>query len=159
MSACAAHPSQQAQQAQRLVCTAELQHLPALLALVGSAAHRWQVDEDVVHDLQLIAEEACVNVMHHAYPPGAPGPLSLELALRHEGPARSLVLTLQDQGRPFNPLSLAPADTDAPVEDRVPGGLGVHLIRSLSDRQHYRHDARDGNVFTIEKRLATASPS
>lgn len=156
MSACAAHL---APQTQRLVCTAELQHLPALLALVASAACGWQIDDDTVHDLQLIAEEACVNVMRHAYPPGAPGVLSLQLALQHEGPARYLVLTVQDQGRPFNPLSLAPANTGAPVEDRVPGGLGVHLIRSLSDRQHYQRHARDGNVFTIEKRLAAASPS
>jgi hypothetical protein len=34
----------------------------------------------------------------------------------------------------------------------------VHLIRQLSDRQHYAHDLRRGNVFTVEVDLAPALP-
>jgi anti-sigma regulatory factor (Ser/Thr protein kinase) len=62
-------------------------------------------------------------------------------------------LTLQDQGRPFDPLSIPPADTGAAIEARVPGGLGVHLIRQLSDRQHYHWHPQRGNVLTLEKDL------
>jgi serine/threonine-protein kinase RsbW len=140
-----------------LACSAELSNLPGLLALVAGVCRRERIDGAASHDLQLIAEEACVNVMHHAYPPGEAGPLTLSVAVAPDGAARRVVLTLQDQGRPFNPLSLAPVDTDAPPAARAPGGLGVHLIRRLSDHQRYQRHPRRGNVFTIEKQLRPAA--
>lgn len=139
----------------RIACTAELANLPALLALVADTCGRERIDDATCHDLQLIAEEACVNVMHHAYPASQIGSLALELRIVDQGSGpRRLVLTLEDQGKPFDPLSVAPADTAAPIEARAPGGLGVHLIRRLSSRQHYQRHPIRGNVFTIEKDLA-----
>lgn len=140
----------------RVACRAELASLPRLLALVDSVGARLRLDAPTLHDLQLIAEEACVNVMHHAYPPGQPGPLELEIRCVQARGARRIVLTLRDQGQAFDPLSISPPNTAAPAEARAPGGLGVHLIRQLSDHQHYQHHPRQGNVFTIEKQLAQA---
>lgn len=137
----------------RIACGAELANLPALLALVAAMCEREQIDDPMRHDLQLIVEEACVNVMHHAYPAGQGGPLSLGVRVVHEGGSRRIELTLEDRGRPFDPLSVAPADATAAVEARELGGLGVHLIRQLSDRQHYQRHPLRGNVLTIEKDL------
>lgn len=139
----------------RIACTAELANLPALLALVAATCRRERIDDPTCHDLQLIVEEACVNVVHHAYPAGQGGPLALEVRIVEQGGPRRIVLTLEDQGTPFDPLSVAPVDTTtAAVETRALGGLGVHLIRRLSNRQHYQRHPRRGNVFTIEKYLA-----
>lgn len=140
----------------RIDCRAELAHLPALLALVATVCRREQVDAETAHALKLIAEEACVNVMHHAYPAGQPGPLSLQVQTMAFDGQRCITLTLQDQGRPFDPLSLAPATVTAPAEARLPGGMGVHLIRQLADRLHYERHPRHGNVFTLQKFLAPA---
>lgn len=142
----------------RLECPAELAQLPALLALVTELCQHEQIDDTTCHDLQLIVEEACVNVMRHAYPAGQAGPLALEARVAQGGDARRVVFTLEDQGRPFDPLSVAPPDTSAAAEDRAPGGLGVHLIRQLSHRQHYQRHPRLGNVFTIEKDLVPTAP-
>lgn len=142
----------------RIACRAELASLPALLELVATVCERERVDAKAAHTLQLVAEEACVNVMHHAYPGDQPGPLVLQACAGQRDGRRHIALTLEDQGKPFDPLSLAPADTAASLEVRVPGGLGVHLIRQLSDRQHYARDPRRGNVFTIEVDLAPALP-
>ncbi|KRB98807.1 hypothetical protein ASE11_10735 [Hydrogenophaga sp. Root209] len=137
----------------RIACTAELANLPALMSLVDGLCEREQIDGATCHDLRLIVEEACVNVMHHAYPAGQAGPLTLAAAIVHQDGPRRIVLTLEDQGKPFDPLSLAPVDASAAVEARAQGGLGVHLIRQLSDRQHYHRHPLRGNVFTIEKFL------
>lgn len=143
----------------RIACDARLDKLPSLLALVAGVCEREQIDEATCHDLRLIVEEACVNVMHHAYPAGQGGPLMLEARIAHQNGSRRIVLTLEDQGRPFDPLSLAPVDAGAAIETRALGGLGVHLIRQLSDRLHYHRHPSRGNVFTIEKFLAPpASP-
>ncbi|MDW5441222.1 ATP-binding protein [Polaromonas sp. SM01] len=146
----------------RIVCKAELAKLPALLALMAAICQREQIDASSCHDLQLIVEEACVNVMHHAYPAGQAGPLSLEVRVvhqAHQGGPRRIVLTLEDQGRPFDPLLVAPVDASAAVEARALGGLGVHLIRQLSDRQHYQRHPSRGNVLSVEKYLSlTTTP-
>lgn len=149
----------QSLESDRVTCSAELSNLPHLLALVARVGQRLQLGAEALHDLRLIAEEACVNVMRHAYPPGQPGPLALEIQAVQQGGMCRIVLTVQDQGRPFDPLSIGPVCTTAPAAARVPGGMGVHLIRQLSDRLHYRRDPRLGNVFTIEKHLAAAGPT
>jgi serine/threonine-protein kinase RsbW len=140
----------------RFVCRAELASLPALQAWLAAVCQRERIDPAVSHDLQLIMEEASVNVMRYAYPEGVLGDLVLAVWVVQQGPRR-IVLTLEDQGQPFDPLALAPAQTQAAAESRTPGGLGVHLMRQLSDHLRYRHDARRGNILTIEKWLAAAA--
>lgn len=137
----------------RIACGAELANLPTFLAMVAAVCSREHIDAPTCHDLQLIAEEACVNVMHHAYPAGEGGTMALEVRIVHRGDPRRIVLTLEDRGKAFDPLSVAPVDATAPVEARAPGGLGVHLIRQLSDRQHYQRHPLRGNVLTVEKYL------
>ena len=114
---------------------------------------------EVEHDLLLLTEEACVNVMRHAYPPGAPGSITLQVRVLHHGDTNGIELTLEDQGRPFDPLAMPAVDVGAAAEDRAVGGLGVHLIRQLADRLDYRRDPLRGNVFTIEKFLPATHPS
>lgn len=137
----------------RIACDAALARLPLLLGLIAAVCRREQIDEPARQDLRLIVEEACVNVMHHAYPAGQGGPMALEVRIVRDGGPRRVVLSFEDQGRPFDPLSVAPVDTRVAAEARAPGGLGVHLIRQLSDRQHYERHPLRGNVFTVEKYL------
>ena len=62
-------------------------------------------------------------------------------------------LEICDDGKDFNPLELAPADTSLPLEERPIGGLGVYLILHLMDDVSYaRLDGK--NVFRMKKRLA-----
>ena len=57
-------------------------------------------------------------------------------------------LTISDDGKPFNPLELARPDVNAPLEDRKVGGLGVFIVRELSESVAYeRHGGR--NVLTL----------
>jgi serine/threonine-protein kinase RsbW len=152
----AAHAGTVPSPPERIGCVAQHACLPALLALIENYCLRHQVDAQTQHDLRLIVEEACVNVISHAYPPGAPGPLSLQVQAARRDGRPVMEITIEDQGAPFNPLALAVPDRTGPVEDLPIGGLGVHLIRSLSDLQHYSHDRERGNVLTITKFLPPA---
>jgi anti-sigma regulatory factor (Ser/Thr protein kinase) len=47
------------------------------------------------------------------------------------------VLTIADDGSPFNPLDREQPDTDLPIDEREVGRLGVHLFRKMVDESRY----------------------
>jgi serine/threonine-protein kinase RsbW len=106
------------------------------------------VSRDATLDVELIAEELFTNVVRHA-PGGA-----AEITLALEWKDSTLTLRLRDFGvAPFD-VTRAPApDLDAPLQARRPGGLGLHLIRSIADRFEYAHQDGD-SIVTVTKRLA-----
>jgi anti-sigma regulatory factor (Ser/Thr protein kinase) len=61
-----------------------------------------------------------------------------------------ITLLFADYGIPFNPLENPPPNTMATVEERIVGGLGIHLVRTLSNSVTYSY-ANNTNVLTIEK--------
>lgn len=112
-------------------------------------------------DLQVVLDEVCANIFKHAYPADAPGTVRMELRMvphaqgtppAHPVPA-ALELRFIDQGLPFNPLAQPEPITTLPLEERPLGGLGIHLVRQLTDRQHYSHTRAEGNRLTLWKHL------
>lgn len=98
--------------------------------------------------LRLVLEELVVNVVNYAYGEGGDGPLDITVENRDN----AIVITLTDQGVPFNPLEQEAPDTDLPPEDRPIGGLGIFLVREMMDNVSYRYE--DGrNILTVGKGL------
>ena len=52
----------------------------------------------------------------------------------------------------FDPSSLPPVDIDAPMAERQPGGLGLHLVRAIVDRISFDYHARVMTI-TVHKKL------
>jgi anti-sigma regulatory factor (Ser/Thr protein kinase) len=62
-------------------------------------------------------------------------------------------MTVVDDGHEFDPLAKEAPDLTLSVEDRPIGGLGIHLLRNLTDGMSY--ERRDGlNRLTLTKRLS-----
>jgi serine/threonine-protein kinase RsbW len=140
----------------RLRCRATPGHLPDLMHQVDDALRRAGVDADAAHDLRLAIEEACVNVMRHAWTGfDAPGELSLEIRSIRLDSGPALRVELSDHGVAFDPLAAAGPDLGATAQERPIGGLGIHLIRSLTDEQSYSRDATHGNRLVLLKRVAS----
>lgn len=89
-------------------------------------------------------DEILSNVVRHGL---AERPGLIEVTLSREGDV--LKAEVADDARPFNPL-LAPApDTTSPLEVRQPGGLGIALVRALTDEMEYeRRDDRNRLIMT-----------
>ncbi|MBL8328363.1 MAG: response regulator [Rubrivivax sp.] len=125
---------------------AELEHFCMQTAL----------DARVHDDLQVVLDEICANVFKHAYASGRPeepGLLRLDMRVdRHSAPPL-VELTFIDQGLPFDPLAQRAPDLSLSWQERPIGGLGIHLVQSLTDRQAYRHTAEEGNRLTLTKHL------
>lgn len=110
---------------------------------------RLSLPADCRSDMLLIAEELVTNVEKYA---GLPGDGEVALALHRDG--NVLSLEVRDRGEPFDPLGEGQRATlGAEIASAEIGGLGVHLVAQLSDRQSYSRDG-NANVLRIEKDLA-----
>jgi len=118
----------------------------------NEGASRWLADRNAPHDVHYFAnlaiEELVTNCIKYGYEDA--GEHIIEIKLRISG--NELALTVTDDGHPFNPLELPAPDTQLPVQDRPIGGLGIHLLRQMSDRMEYvRADGR--NRITLRKSM------
>jgi len=97
----------------------------------------------------LAVNEACMNVIQHAYGPGRTGEIVLEI-LNNRDRVKFRVI---DFAEPVDTAAVRPRDLD----DLRPGGLGVHLIRQVMDEAGFvPAPAGAGNVFEMVKRWRPA---
>lgn len=89
---------------------------------------------DAVADMHVALDEVLTNVVSHAY--GDAGAHEIRIALAvFPGAVQAEV---EDDGRPFDPLTVAPPDRTAPLAERKVGGLGIHFVRSLMSELAYQ---------------------
>lgn len=123
---------------------ATLEQLEQVIAVVENEATLAGIVGSRRSGLLVAVEEAFVNICHYAYPDGA-GNITINCTRGND----RLVVELIDEGVPFDILSLPEPDTKAGLQDREPGGLGVHFIRKLTDKVSYHH--RNGqNILQME---------
>ena len=127
---------------------AELGQLPVFLDHVRQTAQAAGLAEAQGTRLELAVEEALVNVFHYAYAGQAqPGAVLCRVRVDADG----LTVEIADEGPPFDPLARPDPDTVLALEQRQPGGLGIFMIRQLTDEVGYcRKDGQ--NVLTIKMR-------
>lgn len=112
----------------------------------------WDLPSALITELCLVAEEIASNTQKYA---GLSAEDRLELMLILRGNA--LVLKARDRGVAFNPLSEGKrAPLGADIDAAEIGGLGVHLIVQLTDRQRYRRDG-EYNILRVERDLPDQS--
>lgn len=135
----------------RLVLRNDTAELPTANAALTSFCEQHRVSEDAVFDLTIALEEILTNIIRHGYEDK--GPHEIDVVIRKQGDL--LTLQIADDGRPFDPSKAAPPNLDLPADQRAVGGLGIHLVRSLTDALEYRRE--DGrNVVTVKKKTAGA---
>jgi serine/threonine-protein kinase RsbW len=79
--------------------------------------------------IDMCSVEAVTNIVTHGYTDDGAHQIRLSL----ERDAHVVSLEIEDDGTPFDPLELARPERPASLADAKIGGLGVHIVRSLSD--------------------------
>ena len=97
--------------------------------------------------LNLCFDELLNNIISYGYNDDEEHEIEIHVKLLKE----ELVVTISDDGKPFNPFGNEPPDIKLPVEDRPIGGLGVHLVRNVMDRVSYERHGEHNVVQLIKK--------
>lgn len=129
----------------------ESQLMGRVQAWMEPTLESWEVPLGVSMEIYLVAEELVSNVQKYA---GLEPDDELELVMSLAD--QTLVVEVRDRGQAFNPLHDGHRSTlGADIESAEIGGLGVHLITQLTDKQSYRRE-NETNVLRVEKNLSAA---
>ena len=124
----------------------DLDRVSEVREFVGRIGNELALDGQVIFELQLAVEEACSNVVFHAYD-GQGG--EVEVAI--EPVAGGVQVVLRDWGAAFDPQAIPIPDVAAPLDERPLGGLGLHIMRQTMDRVDFAFDLDEGNTLTLVK--------
>jgi serine/threonine-protein kinase RsbW len=127
---------------------ADLSCLETVHAFVAQTGYDMGLNGQNLANLQMVVDEACANVVQHAY-----GGQGGEMVLSIEAVGSCLQVTIRDWGQPFDPDKVPVPDLTAPLERRPLGGLGVYLMREMMDQVDYHFDPDDGNTLVMVKRI------
>ena len=130
------------------------ERLSDIREFVASLARRHGFAEDEVANIVLAVDEACTNIIKHAYQSAPDRPI--EVSVSRSGDA--FEITIFDEGRAFNPEQLRSPDLKDHLAHFRRGGLGVYLMKKLMDNVEYRFQPGAKNEVRLVKHLPSSSP-
>jgi len=139
--------------------------IQTICEFVSTGARRAGLGADAVFHMELCCDEASTNIIEHAYGAEDIGQINVTYEITDE----SYVVTLHDDGRPFDPATV-PEPTQPRAEDDSDdaalgdimnslqiGGLGIHFMRKLMDEVKYSFNGQHGNTLVLVKKIKQGS--
>jgi sigma-B regulation protein RsbU (phosphoserine phosphatase) len=112
-------------------------------------AEEYGVPTTDVMRVNLVFDEILSNIISYAYQDES----EHEIAIGVDLTPGKLMVSIEDDGIPFNPFAREEPDTSLSVEDREIGGLGIHLVKNVMDEATY-HRRQNANLLVLSKNLA-----
>ena len=119
-----------------VVVANNISEIERLHSIVSQFCKEHGLSSEVEGDLSLAIEEILVNVIRYGHPEGGEHDILVWLSMEQD----CVIAAVEDDGVPFNPLGAPEPDLDSPIETRRIGGLGIHLVRHVTDGLEYSRD-------------------
>lgn len=126
------------------------ENLALIREFVTSAAQQAGFDASEIAKLELAVDEACANVIEHAY---SGQDLTQEVVVRATFDNETLSIDIEDTGRGFDPALIQPEELEQLISKRKTGGLGMRLMKTLMDEVRYEIEPGKKNALHMVKRL------
>lgn len=127
----------------------QLTAIPTVQTAFAQYISQWARAKPLIPKFNLALDDLLNNVVQYAFPND---PTEHHIEVEGEVRGEWIVLTITDDGIPFNPLTVEAPDLSLPLHEREMGGLGVHLVRSMFDEVSY-HRTVGHNALTVKKKL------
>ena len=125
------------------------ENLALIREFVGNIAQQSGMDAKDSGKLELAVDEACANVIEHAYGHD----ITKEVIIRASLDDETLRIDVEDTGRGFDPNSVDQEELDEMIHKRRTGGLGMRLMKTLMDEVHYEIEPGKKNELHMVKHL------
>ncbi|MFN2342285.1 MAG: ATP-binding protein [Desulfonatronovibrio sp.] len=119
-------------------------NLDELKEFILDNAREKKVPELILPKIDLVLEEVLLNIINYAYPENQKADIQIGFGIS----STKLSIRIIDQGREFDPSAKPDPDISLSVEERKIGGLGILLVRKISDEFSYQR-SNNRNILDI----------
>lgn len=131
----------------RIILSGDPAQLEKLSSFVEQFGREHDLPAPLVFELNLALDELVTNIiMHGSRGKGLSG---ISVTLRRTG--EDLLAVVEDDGPAFDPCQAEAPDLLCSLEERCIGGLGIHLVRNLTDAMCYERIGECNRVTLIKK--------
>jgi serine/threonine-protein kinase RsbW len=131
-------------------------YLAYIRALISDLARKVGFAEEEVAKIEMAVDEACSNVLEHAYAPDKKWQwehrdpeIHLDIRTEHG----RLVIEINDHGQRFDLSNYQPANLKERIEEMQYGGYGILIMRNFMDEVQYSSSNETGNTLRLVKYL------
>ncbi|HDS46219.1 MAG TPA: ATP-binding protein [Methanomicrobia archaeon] len=125
---------------------ADLAQLEPIGKFIVTVLREFGLEEQRIFHLQLAVDEACSNIIKYGYATATAEENKIMICCsRRDG---TIAVEIKDNGKPFDPMTVASPHLEASLEERQIGGLGIYFMKKVTDAISYAYT--DGqNVLTL----------
>lgn len=120
---------------------------------VSDAARRFGFSESEVGKIELAIDEACTNIIKHAYKYNPDGIIEIRVSTQKENATPKFIVEIYDSGISFDSSKYTAPDMKEYFKKLRHGGLGILLMKKLMDEVEYGHMGDDHNSIRLVKYL------
>lgn len=126
----------------RLSIPSSTSYLGEVREFVEDHARQARFHEDAIEQFKIAVDEACTNVIKHAYRGNAKKQIDLAVIVDDD----RFTVRIRDEGHSFRPQMYSEPDIFKFAETRRAGGFGVHIMRQLMDKVEYKTKGKVNEV-------------
>jgi len=131
----------------------DVEEIGRMVQEVAAWCHRLALPEDSEFEIDLVLDELVSNVIRHGLKDSKEHFIDVNVSCD----GHDLILQVEDDGVPFNPLDSPTPDINKPIEERGIGGLGIHLVRQIMDQLSYERRGGKNYIFVRKKLIKESS--
>ena len=122
----------------------DMRELTHVLQVVNVFLEPRELQSKLVYAVNLILEEILMNIIRYGYDDEDSHEIEVQIELEED----EVALTVRDDGKEFNPLTIPGPDRSKSAMDRIEEGLGLQFVRHMRNAMEYRRDG-DRNILSI----------
>ncbi len=128
------------------------ENLSLIRDFINSSASEINIPKDIVENIILAVDEACTNIIKHAYKYAPDG----DILIKVKPSSTKFVISIIDNGISFEPETIPEPDLQKYYRQRRVGGLGIYLMRTLMDEVKYISKPGKYNEVLLSKNIKVA---
>ncbi len=136
----------------KLKVKSKTENLSIIRDFISASAQEAGMKSDAVENIILAVDEACTNIIRHAYKSVPDG----ELIIKTKSTLSRFEVSITDYGKSFEPEMIPEPDLQKYYRQRRVGGLGMYLMKTLMDDVKYVSIPGKYNEVLLSKNIKVA---